>query len=147
MEVILVKDVPHLGGPGDMVKVAPGFGRNYLLPRGLAVLASVRNQRQLEHEKRVANFRKAKARAQSQELLQRLVGMTVSIACKAGVNGKLYGSVTAQDVQAALAAQGIEMDRRKLHLHEHINSLGEHKVSVRLDTGVVGEFTVTVVAE
>ncbi len=147
MEVILVKDVPHLGGPGDMVKVAAGYGRNYLFPRGLAVLASVRNKRQLEHEKRVANFRKAKARAQAQALVDRLAGLSVTVSCKVGANDKLYGSVTAQDIQEALAAKGVELDRRKLHLHDHIKTLGDHKVAVRLDAGIVGEITVTVVAE
>ena len=144
MEVILLEDVAHLGSIGSLVKVAPGYGRNKLLPEKLAILASVKNKSRLEHEKRLANFRRIKAEAVAKAQAQRLGSVSVTIARKVGDQDKLFGSVTAQDIQLALAAQGIELDRRKLQLAEPIRAIGDYKVAVRLGADVRTEVTVLV---
>lgn len=144
MEVILLEDVAHLGSIGSLVKVAPGYGRNKLLPEKLAILASVKNKSRLEHEKRLANFRRIKAESVAKAQAQRLGSVSVTIARKVGDQDKLFGSVTAQDIQLALAAQGIELDRRKLQLAEPIRAIGDYKVAVRLGADVRTEVTVLV---
>jgi large subunit ribosomal protein L9 len=147
MEVILVEDVPHLGSIGSLVKVAPGYGRNYLLPKKMAILASTKNKRQLEHEKRVAGFKRAKSRAEAEAVAKKIGGMSVKIARKVGEQDKLYGSVTPHDVQEALQAKGIEVDRRKLDLHEPIKALGDYEIAIRLADDIRATVKVSVVAE
>ena len=114
MEVILLEDVPHLGHIGNLVKVAAGYGRNKLLPEKLAIMASTNNKRRLAHEQRQANFLRIKAEAEAKAQASSLAAVSVTIRRKVGDQDKLFGSVTLQDIQAALAAQGIEVDRRKL---------------------------------
>lgn len=145
MEVILREDVPHLGHIGDVVKVKPGYARNFLLPRGLAVLADKRNLGRLEHERRVANERRDRALAASKSLAQKLSSTRVVIKARAGEEGKLYGSVTNIDVERALTDKGVSIERRRIRLDEPIKTLGEHPVTVRLSVGV--DATVTVVVE
>jgi large subunit ribosomal protein L9 len=147
MEVILVEDVPHLGSIGSLVKVAPGYGRNYLLPKKMAILASTKNKRQLEHEKRVAGFKRAKARAAAEAVVKKIGGITVKIARKVGEQDKLYGSVTPHDVQEALQAKGVEVDRRKLDLHEPIKALGDYEIGIRLADDIRTTVKVSVVPE
>ena len=147
MEVILVEDVPNLGVTGDMVRVAPGYGRNYLLPKKMAIVASTKNQRKLEHEKRVANFRRVKAKAEADVVARKLGNLSVTIARKVGEQDKLFGSVTTHDIQQALAASGVEIDRRKLVLAEPIKTLGVFPVPIRLDGGVTAEVKISVIAE
>lgn len=147
MEVILVEDVPNLGSIGSLVKVTPGYARNYLLPKKLAILASVNNKRRLEHEKRIANFAKAKAKATGEELAKRLGHLSLRISRKVGEQDKLFGSVSAHDVQAALATAGFEVDRRGLDLKEPIKALGEYTINVRLPGDVKTSVKVAVVAE
>ena len=147
MEVILVEDVPHLGSTGDLVRVAPGYGRNFLLPRSLAVVASIKSKKQFEHQKREAGFRKAAAKSKSEATAKRLNNLTVSIARKVGEQDRLFGAVTTHDIEQALIAQGVEIDRRKLVLHEPIKALGHFTVPVRLEGGLTAEIKVTVVAE
>lgn len=147
MEVILVEDVPNLGGTGDLVKVAPGYGRNFLLPRKLAIVASVKNQRQLEHEKRLAGFRKMKAKADAESVAKKLTSLSVTIARRVGDQDKLFGSVTTHDIQQALEAQGVSVDRRKMILSDAIKTLGNFQVPVRLSEGIIAELKVIVVAE
>lgn len=147
MEVILVEDVANLGSIGALVKVAPGYGRNYLLPKNMAVLASRKNKAQLDHNMRIANFRKAKAKAAAEDVAKKINGLTVKIARKVGDQDKLFGSVTAHDVQAALAEKGVEIDRRKLDLHDAIKALGEYSVGVRLSGDVRASIKLQVVAE
>lgn len=145
MEVILREDVAHLGHIGDVVKVKPGYARNFLLPRGLAVLADKRNLGRLEHERRVANDRRERALTASKSLAQKLSSMRVVIKARAGEEGKLYGSVTNIDVERAIADKGVSVERRRIRLDEPIKTLGEHPVTVRLSVGV--DATVTVVVE
>lgn len=147
MEVILVEDVPHLGSIGSLVKVAPGYGRNFLLPKKLAILASTKNKARLEHEKRIANFRRAKAEAAAQGIVKRLASLTLQFARRVGEQDKLFGSVTAQDVEAALLQEGIEIDRRKLDIAEPIKALGEFEVGVRLAGQLKTTVKISVTAE
>jgi large subunit ribosomal protein L9 len=145
MEVILREDVLHLGHIGDVVRVKPGFARNFLLPRGLAVVADKRNLGQLEHERRVAAAKRERALTVSRSLAEKLAGTRVTIKARAGDEGKLYGSVTNIDVERALADQGVTVERRRIRLDEPIRSLGEHPVTIHLSVGV--NATVTVVVE
>lgn len=146
MEVILRETVPNLGRSGEIVKVRPGYARNYLIPRGLAVYADRRNRRLLEHEQRLAAMRYERQKSQAESLAQRLTQTRLQFAMRAGEEGKLFGSVTNQDIHRALAQLGIEIDRRRIHLEEPIKNLGEYTVPVHLPAGVVAHVTVVVEA-
>ncbi len=147
MEVILKEDVPKLGHIGDVVKVKPGFARNYLLPRGLAVVAEQRNIHALEHEKRVAAEKRERERRKSETLAQQLASLGITIKARAGEEGKLFGSVTNQDIERALQERGHTIDRRRIRLDEPIKTLGQHTVPVHLSIGIEAQLTVNVVAE
>jgi large subunit ribosomal protein L9 len=147
MKLILREDVENLGKGGELVEVKPGYGRNYLLPRGLAVLANPRNVRELEHQKTVAQAKAAKLKASAQAVAKRLSETPVTLKRKVGEQDKLYGSVTALDVAEALAARGLEIDRRSIDLGEPIKTLGEFEVPVKLHSEIVGKAKVKVEAE
>lgn len=147
MQVILIEDVANLGSVGDMVKVKPGYARNHLLPKSLAVVASVKNKRELEHQKKITGFKAAKARAADQVLLDKLASCQVTLSRKVGEHNKLYGSVTTKDLEQGLADAGVEVDRRKIQLPETIKTLGDYDVTVKFRTGVAGTFKLSVVAE
>jgi large subunit ribosomal protein L9 len=147
MNVILIEDVPNLGHIGDLVTVKDGYGRNFLLPKNLAILASTRNRRRLEHEKRIAEARLKRAKVEAERYAEKLANTSVTIARKVGEQDKLYGSVTAHDVATALEDEGIKVDRRKLVLDEPIKELGVYQVPVRLRGDVTAEVKVWVVAE
>lgn len=144
MEVILREDVPHLGSIGDVVKVKPGFARNYLLPRGLAVMADKRNVRQLEHQRRVAAEKRERVLRTAQGLAQKIAGLRVIIRARAGEEGKLFGSVTNMDIERALADQGHQIERRRIRLDEPIKQLGDYRVPIHLGAGMDSELTVSV---
>ena len=145
IEVILKQDVEHLGRRGDIVKVAPGYARNYLLPRKLALAVTEGNRRQIEHEKKMAAAHEAAERASADTLAQRLAGAIIVIARRVGETETLYGSVTAADIAESLAAQGIEVDRRKIQLPDPLKHLGAHAVPIRLHRDVVAPVQVHVV--
>ncbi len=147
MDVILREDVADLGNVGDIVKVKPGFARNFLLPRGLAVIADKRNVRVLEHQKRVAADKRDRDRRQAESVAQRLSSARVTIKARAGEEGKLFGSVTNLDIEKALAQQGFTVERRRIRLEEPIKALGEFVVLVQLGVGVSSQVTVVVEAE
>src|SRR5512133_3659797 len=147
MKLILREDVENLGKGGELVEVTPGYGRNYLLPRGLAVLANPRNVKELEHQKTVAQAKAAKLKASAQAVAKRLSETPVTLKRKVGEQDKLYGSVTALDVAEALAARGLEIDRRSIDLAEPIKTLGDFEVPVKLHSEVVGKAKVKVEAE
>jgi len=147
MEVILQQDVDNLGHIGEVVKVKPGFARNYLLPRGLAILADQKNLARLEHQKRSVAAKKAKAEKAAQETATRLGTLEVQIPARAGDENRLFGSVTNQDIHDALGRQGVEIDRKKILLDAPIKTLGEFEVPVSLGAGVRGKVRVTVVRE
>jgi large subunit ribosomal protein L9 len=143
MKVILRADVDSVGKKGDIVDVADGFARNYLVPKGLALKATSGSVQQAASMRRARDLRDAKDRDAAAEIASRLVPQTITVSAKAGAEGRLFGSVTSADVVAAVAEQtGIEIDRRKLHLDEPLKSVGMHQVPVRLHTDV--EFPVTV---
>ena len=144
MEVILREDVPHLGSIGDVVKVRPGYARNYLLPRGLATVADKRNLRALEHERRMVDEKRRRVVSAADAQAKQLAAARIVISARAGEEGKLFGSVTNIDIERALAEQGHTVERRRIRLDEPIKTLGDHAVTVSLAAGVQCNITVTV---
>ena len=147
MKVILREDVDTLGKGGELVEVRPGYGRNFLIPRGLAVLANAKNVRELDHQRKVAEAKAAKQKASAEAVAKRLADTPVTLKRKVGEQDKLYGSVTALDIAEALAARGVQLDRRAIDLGEPIKTLGEFEVPVKLHHEVVGKVRVKVEAE
>jgi large subunit ribosomal protein L9 len=147
IQVILREDVAHVGSLGDLVSVKPGFARNFLLPRGLAVVASDRQKNRVEHEKKVLESRVAKLKKGADELKGRLDAVTLSISKAAGENEKLFGSVTAMEVEALLKEKGFDISRKQLVLGDHIKSLGTHEVPVKLHRDVTATIKVVVTAK
>jgi len=147
MEIILQEDVPNLGQIGDIVKVRDGFGRNYLLPRGMAILADSRNLRVLEHQKRLAAAKKERIQKTAQSLADRISSLTLVIPARAGAEDRLFGSVTNQDIEKALQAQGVTVDRRKIILAEPLKQLGTHTVPVHLSSDVHTNVSVQIIRE
>ena len=147
IEVILKEHVEHLGERGDVVKVAPGYARNYLLPRQLALAVTAGNKKQIEHEKKIAAQKASEEKAVAQALATRFAQTEVTLTRRAGENQQLFGSVTSADIAEALAAQGFEVDRRKIQLPDAIKAIGEHSVPVRLHREVTAQVKVIVAAE
>jgi large subunit ribosomal protein L9 len=148
MKVILLQDVKKLGQKGDVVEVAAGYGRNYLLPRGLAKEATPGNLRELEAVKRQQAEKQSKELEEARMLAAKLSGETVSIRVKSGEKGKLFGSVTSKEIAETISAQfGEEIDKRKVELPEAIKTLGDFPVKIKLHPQAVAELTVRVVAE
>lgn len=147
MEVILKEDITNLGHRGDVVKVADGYGRNFLLPRKLALQATQTNKAVVEQMKASAARRAATEKAQAEAQVKTLEPVVLSFTRKAGEQGHLFGSVTSADIAAELAAQGFEIDRRKIQLGEPLKSIGEFTVSIRLYREVAARVKVNVVAE
>ena len=147
MEVILREEIEKLGRRGEVVKVAAGYARNFLLPRRLAVAATESNKKIVEQEKQAHLRRETKEIGDASELAKMMAAVDITIAQKAGDNDQLFGSVTAQDIAAVLEKQGYTIDRRKVHLEEPIKTLGDFKVSVRLHREVTVELPVHVVKE
>ncbi len=136
MQVILTQDVDNLGKAGELVSVRPGYGRNYLVPRGLAVSATVRNKNRLEHEKAQIEKRVAKERATATELAGRINGMTLQFERNVGDDEKLFGSVTNRDIADQLKRAGVDIDHRTIQLDQPIKALGKYEVNVKLAAGV-----------
>lgn len=147
IELILKEHVEHLGQRGDVVKVAPGYARNYLLPRKLALAVTSGNKKQIEHEKKAAAAKAAEERAVAQALATRFAQTEVSFTRRASDTNQLFGSVTSADISEALAAQGFEVDRRKIQLPDPIKAVGEYDVPVRLHRDVTATVKVRVAAE
>ena len=147
MEVILKEDVPNLGLRGEVVKVADGFGRNYLLPRKMAMQATEANKAVIEQMKVAAVRRSATEKVQAEELLAKIEPLVLSFTRKAGEQGHLFGSVTSADIAAELASQGYEIDRRKLQLSEPLKGVGDYKIAIRLHREVTARVTVKVMAD
>ena len=147
MQVILREHVDNLGRRGEIVKVADGYVRNYLLPRKLALLATEGNKKQIERERGKFVVKEAEEQKVAEAMAERLGALDIAIAKKVGETEALYGSVTTADIAEALAAKGVEIDRRKLHLSEPIKRLGEFDVPVRLHPDVTAHVKVRVVAE
>lgn len=147
MKVILQSPVPNLGELGEVVEVRDGYGRNYLIPRGLAVIADERNVRRLEHQKRMIAHKRARLEAESQRLADLVNNTHVTIKRPTGEEGRFFGSVTNRDIAEALATEGIEIDRRSIVLDEPIKQIGVFQVPVRLYGAVEAQVKVYVLSE
>jgi large subunit ribosomal protein L9 len=147
MEVILKEDVTNLGHRGDVVKVADGYGRNFLLPRKLAMQATEANKSVIEQMKSAAARRSATEKTQAEELLVKLQPVVLSFTRKSGENGQLFGSVTSVDIASDLAAKGFDLDRRKIQLSDPLKSLGDYTVAIKLHREVTAHIKVQVVTD
>jgi large subunit ribosomal protein L9 len=146
VQLILREDVYRLGEAGDLVSVKPGYARNYLLPQGKAMLATADRVKELEHQKRVVADKLAKQLSDLQAVKSRLAGVKLEFSAQAGEEGKLFGSITSQQIAEQLGEKGFEVDRRKIALDEPIKNVGEHTVTIRLRRDVEAELSVTVTA-
>ena len=147
MEVILREHVDNLGRRGDVVKVAEGYARNYLLPRKLALSVTEANKRQIDRERKNAEARDAEEKAAADAVAQRLGALDIEIARRVGENDTMYGSVTSADIASALHAKGFEVEKRKIALPDAIKSVGEHTVAVKIHRDVTAQVKVKVVPE
>jgi large subunit ribosomal protein L9 len=147
MEVILREHVDNLGRRGDIVKVAEGYARNFLLPRKLALAVTDGNKRQIERERKIADARESEEKAQAEALAQRIAQLEIEIARRVGENDTLYGSVTSADISHALQAKGFDIEKRKIQLPEPLKALGESTVPVKVHRDVTAQLRVKVVAE
>ena len=146
MNVILTENVKGLGNMGEVVKVKPGYARNFLLPNKLAVEASSRNLNELEHHRRQLTRKAEKLSQEAAAIKGRIEALECVIAHRAGEEGKLFGSVTSMEIEAELAAKGVAVDRRKIQLEQPIKTLGEHEVEIKLNAGVTATLKVKVVS-
>jgi large subunit ribosomal protein L9 len=147
IQVILRQDVEKVGKSGELVRVRPGFARNFLLPRELAVAATSAAVHRIEHERAVAIVRAEKAKREAQGAADKLSALTIRIVQKAGDDGRLFGSVTTKDIEAALKAQGVAVDRKKIQLAEAIKAVGSYQVPVKLVSDVSAILKVEVAAK
>ncbi len=145
IQVILQQDVDKVGKSGDVVRVRPGFARNYLLPRQFAAMATSAAVHRIEHEKAVALARAERAKKDARTVAGALSAISVKITQKAGDDGRLFGSVTAKDIENAIRAQGISVDRKKLQLAEPIKSVGIYEIQVRLVSDVTANIRIEVI--
>jgi len=145
MKVILKEDVDNLGNIGDIVNVANGYARNFLIPRNLGVEANPRNIKQFEHVKRIVGIKAEKLRKEKMDIADKLKAVKLTVKAKAGEEGKLFGSVTSMDVQQELAGQGFEIDKKKIVIEPPIKRLGEYDVKVKLHSDVVADIKVEVI--
>jgi large subunit ribosomal protein L9 len=147
MQIILTQDVDNLGKAGELVSVRPGYGRNYLVPRGFAVSATVRNKNRLDHEKSLIERKVAKERASATELATRINGMTLQFERIVGEDEKLFGSVSNRDIADQLKRAGIEIDHRTIALDQTVKALGKYEVPVKLAAGVIASLKFWVVGK
>ena len=147
MEVILKEDVPKLGSRGDVVKVAEGYGRNFLLPKKLAIEANAANKAVIEQMRAAAVRRSAKEKAQAEELAKQFDGLSVTFARRSGEHDQLFGSVTSGDIAEGLEKKGFNLDRRKIQLHEPLKTLGEFTVPIKLHKDVTTHLKVVIEKE
>ena len=147
IEVILREDVKTLGRAGEMVRVKPGYARNYLLPQGLAYEATEGNKKRIAAESKARASRDQAEKTEAQQVAATLNAVTLNLSGKAGEEGKLFGSITSQDIADALARAGHTVDKRRIELEHPIKTIGEHAVTIRLHSEVHAQLRVTVVAE
>ena len=147
MKVILREDVAHLGDSGSIVTVKPGYARNYLIPQGLAAPATSRNIKMIEHKLKEIQRQIDVAKAEADQVKARLAEVSVTVTKAAGENEKLFGSVTAKEIEAALAKEGVILDRRRIIIEEPIKALGVYTLGAKLQGGLTGEFKVWVVKQ
>jgi large subunit ribosomal protein L9 len=147
MEVILKEDVVNLGKIGEVVRVRDGYARNYLLPRGLVLVANKKNLKTFEHQKKIVADQKQKVMRQAETVSNQLATVAVVIPMKVGEEGRLFGSVTTMQIEKALKTKGVNVERRKIHLNEPIKMVGDYEVPIRLSADVTVPLKVSVVPE
>ena len=147
MKVILKEDIPKLGTMGETVQVAPGYGRNYLIPQGKAVLATSKNFKELEHQRQLILRKAELIRKDAESFAEKFKGLTLTLSRKVVEEDKIYGSVSVSDISQALEEAGVEIERKLIKLDEPIKSLGEFQVPVKVHADVTAEITVQVVTE
>jgi len=147
MQVILREDVENVGKMGEMVNVKPGFGRNFLIPRGLAVTATTRNMRRMEHEKRVIEAADARRQKDAQSIKEKIESLSITIGKNTGEDDKLFGSVTNRDVADALKENGVDIDRKEIALEQPIKALGVYTVPIKLAREITANLKLWVVAK
>jgi large subunit ribosomal protein L9 len=147
MEVILREHVEHLGARGDVVKVTPGYARNFLLPRKLALAVTENNKRQIDREKKLAEARDMEEKSAAEAVAARIGALDIEIARRVGENDALYGSVTSADIAQALKDKGFEIDKRKVQLPDPLKSLGESTIAVKIHREVIAQVKVRVVSD
>jgi len=147
MEVILKEDIADLGKIGEVVRVRDGFARNYLLPRGLVLVANKKNLKVFEHQKKVVGDQKQKIIRNAQAVGDQLAGVSLTIPMRTGEEGRLFGSVTNLQIEKALKAKGLSVDRRKIHLDEPIKTLGDYEIPIRLSADLTVPLRLSVVRE
>ncbi len=147
MEIILRESMKKLGKAGEIVKVAPGYARNYLLPKGLVIMADKKNLEQLERQQKYIIAKAARLKEEHEALATQLQSLDIIIAKRAGEESRLYGAVTSMDIAEAIAAKGFEVDKKKIQLSDPIKAIGEYQVTCRLSADVSCEVTVKVVAQ
>ncbi len=147
LEVILREDIKTLGKAGEMVRVKPGYARNYLLPKGLAYEATEGNKKRIQAESKAKNVKLEAEKSEANAIASKLNAVTLTIASKAGEGDRLFGSITASDIADAMAAQGHKIDKRKIELEHPIKTLGTHTIALRLHPEVQAEIRVSVVPE
>ncbi len=145
MQIILREDVPSLGRAGDVVKVAEGYGRNFLLPRKKAVVATPGSLKKLEQEKQAIEVKREKAKKEAEDQAQKIAALTVILEKQAGEEDKIFGSVSTRDIAAALEVQGFKLDRRLIRIKEPLRNVGEHTVEIHLQHEVVASLKIKVV--
>ena len=147
MEVILKEDIVNLGKIGEVVRVRDGYARNYLLPRGLVLMANKKNLKTFDHQKKLVADQKQKTMRQAQSAADQLTGISLVIPMKVGEEGRLFGSVTNIQIEKALKAKGLNVDRRKIHLDESIKTAGDYEVPVRLAADLTVPLKLSVVSD
>lgn len=147
MKLILKEDVKNLGKMGDIITVAEGHARNFLLPKKLAVEALTENIKALEHQKKTIQEKAKKVKNASQDLASKISSLTISIKAKAGEEEKLFGSITSMDIAAALKNEGIDIDKKKISLEEPIKRLGSYAVSIKIHPEITAQLNISVVPE
>ncbi|HUF43606.1 MAG TPA: 50S ribosomal protein L9 [Verrucomicrobiae bacterium] len=147
MEVILKEDVVNVGKIGEVVRVRDGYARNYLLPRGLVLVANKKNLKTFEHQKKIVAEQKQKVLRHAQAQSEQIAAVSLVIAMKAGEEGRLFGSVTNMQIEKALKAQGLDVDRRKIHLDAPIKTVGDYEVPIRLSADVTVPLKLSVVSD
>ncbi|MDP2276891.1 MAG: 50S ribosomal protein L9 [Nitrospirota bacterium] len=147
MKVILKEDVKNLGKMGDIVNVAEGYARNFLIPKKLAVEAITENIKELEHQKKVIQEKAKKQKNSAQTLSEKIASLNLTIKAKAGEEEKLFGSITSMDIASALKNEGIDIDKKKISIEEPIKRLGAYTVSVKVHSDITTQLNIAVVAE
>lgn len=147
MDIILTQDVKGLGYKNDTVTVKPGYGRNYLIPQGFAIIANTSNRKQIDENIRQASHKAEKIKKDAEEIAKKIGDLTIELSTKAGESGKIFGAITPNQVAEALKDRGYDIDRRKISFNQDIKEVGEYKASLDLHRDLQHEITVKVVAE